>query len=298
MSALEQCAACGKGGVAGLVACAECDLVKYCGDLCREKHRPEHVKRCEERADELFDEKLFKPPPPRDDCPICMIRMPCNETLYNECCGQTLCSGCVVAIYKGNVGANCPYCRTPMAKTDDEVIERINKRIQAGDADAIDLLGSSYYSGDLGLPKDLKNAFELWMRAAELGSADANGRLADHYRSGGCVAKDLSKEWYHTQQAAMKGDRVARYNLGVAAEENGNFDRAIKHWIIAAGSGCENSLTCTRRLFSNAHATKAQYERALREYQQYQMEVRSVQRDRASEAKRASQERNAKRATK
>ena len=41
------------------------------------------------------DEKLFKQPPPNDDCPICFIQQPTlkSGTKYNDCCGKVICSG-------------------------------------------------------------------------------------------------------------------------------------------------------------------------------------------------------------
>ena len=32
-----------------------------------------HKKECKKRAAELYDEKLFKDPPPPDECPICLL---------------------------------------------------------------------------------------------------------------------------------------------------------------------------------------------------------------------------------
>jgi len=72
------CANCGKGEEAGnnLKSCTACKLVKYCSRECQIAHRPQHKKECKKKAKELHDEKLFKQPPPLEDCPICMIRLP------------------------------------------------------------------------------------------------------------------------------------------------------------------------------------------------------------------------------
>ena len=69
---------CGKQGN-DLNACNSCDLVAYCNAACKKKHRTKHKKKCERRAAELHDIKLFKQPPQKDDCPICMLLLP---TLY------------------------------------------------------------------------------------------------------------------------------------------------------------------------------------------------------------------------
>ena len=41
------------------------------------------------------DEELFKQPPARDDCPICMLPLPLDNSgmNYQSCCGQILCMG-------------------------------------------------------------------------------------------------------------------------------------------------------------------------------------------------------------
>jgi len=73
--------------------CNKCKQVKYCNAACKKKHRHKHKKDCEEHiklatakhneelkiAAELHDEKLFKQPRKREDCPICMIRLPSLE---------------------------------------------------------------------------------------------------------------------------------------------------------------------------------------------------------------------------
>jgi len=76
------CANCGKGEEESdnLKACTACNLVKYCNRECQIAHRKQHKKECRKRAAELHDEKLFKQPPPKEDCPICFIRLPALPT--------------------------------------------------------------------------------------------------------------------------------------------------------------------------------------------------------------------------
>ena len=82
------CAACGKADF-NLKACSSCKLVKYCNVDCQRAHRSNHTKACKKKA-EFIDEKLFAEPPPREDCPICMIMVPCDEeeSVYKSCCGK------------------------------------------------------------------------------------------------------------------------------------------------------------------------------------------------------------------
>jgi len=141
------CANCGKGeeSTGSLKACTACKLVKYCDRECQIAHRPQHKKECRKRAAELHDELLFKQPPlEHGDCPICFLRMPSLETgrRYQACCGKMICSGCMHAPVYDNQGnevdnQKCPFCRTPTCRTNEEMIQRIKKRMDAGDAIAI-----------------------------------------------------------------------------------------------------------------------------------------------------------------
>ena len=102
------CANCGKEGTSDEInnICNKCKQVKYCNAACKKKHRHKHKKDCEEqvrlvreRAAKLHDEKLFKEPPPKEDCPICFIRIPTLDTgsKFQTCCGKEICSGCIHA---------------------------------------------------------------------------------------------------------------------------------------------------------------------------------------------------------
>ena len=96
------CANCGKEGNDVNNICNKCKQVKYCNAACKKKHRHKHKKACERRVAELHDEKLFKQPPPPEDCPICFQQLPLVTNLlkgsrYYSCCGKLICSGCCYA---------------------------------------------------------------------------------------------------------------------------------------------------------------------------------------------------------
>ena len=82
--------------------------------------------------------------------------------------------------------------------------------------------------------------------------------------------------------AAIEGNEVARYNLGIKEGEAGNMNRALKHHMIAAESGEPHSLKKIQKLYTNGHATKDDYANALRAYQAYLAEIKSTQRDKAA----------------
>ena len=133
------CDNCGKV-VSNPNECNKCKSAKYCNAACKKKHRSKHKTECERRAAELaaelhkeqlehemraaelHDEKLFKQPPPKEDCPICMLPIPTlsKGSKYKICCGKRICSGCIyaVALRDGGIGI-CPFCRTPTPTSEE-----------------------------------------------------------------------------------------------------------------------------------------------------------------------------------
>ena len=299
------CANCGKEGASN--TCNKCNMAKYCNAACKKKHRSMHKKDCEEhlkraaelqeeeikRAAELHDIKLFKQPPQKEeDCPICFLRLPYLETgkRYQACCGKVICSGCIHApVYdnQGNARDNkiCPFCRIPTAEVDDEdLIEGVQKRVDAGDAEAMFHLGIFYSHGMYGLSRDYAKALEHWHRAADLGYAPAYNNIGYAYEHGHGVEVDKKKGVYYYELAAMRGNPMARYNLGAVEATAGNIERAIRHYMISVADGHNGSLNQIKELYSNGHATKDEYTKALQTYQKYLGEVKSSQRDEAAAA--------------
>ncbi|KAL7526351.1 hypothetical protein ACHAXR_001446, partial [Thalassiosira sp. AJA248-18] len=245
--------------------------------------RPNHKKECKKRAAEIFDEALFKTPPPNEDCPICYLRLPLcfAEAKYRACCGKNICLGCdyADAIARGSI--ICPFCRDPGPASDEESIERIKKRIEAGDVGAMGMLGCRYRSGNSGVPQDSNKALELLHQAAKLGCAESHYNLATCYVQGEVVEKDEKKAKYHWERAAMGGCVKSRRNLGVFEAKAGNMNRAMKHFMISAGFGCGKSLKNIRYGFSNGFVTKDEFEKALRAHKESKDEMQSDQRDAA-----------------
>ena len=126
---------------------------------------------------------------------------------------------------------------------------------------------------------DYESAVEYFTKAAGLGDAEAHFELSVIYSDGEGVEKDDKKEIYHAEEAAIGGHPEARHNLGCDEVENGRFERARKHWIIAANLGCHDSLTNLKILYEGGHATKEEYANALRAYQAAVEATKSVQRD-------------------
>jgi len=259
----------------------------YCNAACKKKHRKKHKKDCERRVAELHDEKLFTQPPPKDDCPICFLRLPLlgSGRIYMACCGKIICSGCVHAFQSRITSKKkdlCPFCRTPPASTDEKIIKRYKKRLEINDLLAIRNLGHYYDDGLYGLQQNHAKALELWHRGAKLGDADAYYSIGNAYDAGDGVEIDKKKATHYFELAAMGGDPYARFKLGVEEAKSRNADKAFKHFMMAVKDGNSASLAVIKEMYKCGLATKDDYAKALRSYQAYLNEIKSDQRDEAA----------------
>jgi len=250
----------------------------------------EHLDVC--KLGKISDEELFKQPPPaKEDCPICFLRMPSLPTgrRYKTCCGKVICTGCWYAPVYDNQGneiddKKCPFCRIPTPYTDEEADTREKKRMELDDPIAIRNLGNYCRDGRNGYPRDHEKALEFWHCSAALGYAGAYCNIGLAYEYGIGVEHNRTKATHYFELAAIGGNVNARHNLGVNEENAGNIDRALKNFMIAVGGGHSNSLNKIKELYLNGHATKDDYTTALRLYQEYLGEIKSVQRDKAAAA--------------
>ena len=289
------CAACGDGddGDGSLKACTGCNLVEYCNRTCQAAHWPAHKKACNERVAKLFDEKLFKQPPPNEDCPICYLRLPIDldQSMYQSCCGKMLCRGCVHAHTVAAADTEkekCVFCRTEAPSSYEEEIERMKKRVEANGAWAMVNLGGFYQYGMIGLRQNHAKALELFHKSAKLGNHFAHLNLSVFYREGDIVEKDTRKATYHGQLGAMAGNVKARGNLGCDEGNAGNMDRAYKHWMISVNDGCFLSMKAVQEGYKSGFVTKDDYAKTIRAYGNSIDEMKSDDRVRAAAAFRAS----------
>ncbi len=258
------CANCGVTEVDDikLKKCDGCALVKYCSDNCKQEQRDQHEEECKKRKAELHDKKLFTQPDGCHigECPICFVPLPIDpqKSIMKACCSKSICEGCLHANYKsGNF--NCPYCREPAQCGEEERMERMKKRIKAGDPAAFCQIGAERYNeGDYG------GAIKYWTKAAALGHVEALYYLGDRYYNGEGVEKDKERAVHYWEKAAIRGHPTARNNLGAIEEENGNTERAVKHAIIAAKLGDEDSMKALWKHFSAGNITKGDLDAILR----------------------------------
>ena len=309
---ISTCANCGKKGVDVTNTCNKCKMVKYCNAACKKKHRHKHKKDCEkhvgardsisntevngivEGIDIIFisEDMLFQDPPAKEDCPICLLPMPhadgvCGgETIYQPCCGKTICDGCVMAVNEemkeGKIKSLCPFCRVPLHFSKKEFIERFKKRMKLNDANAFNTLGDFYDYGEWNLPQDPYKAFELHNKAAELGSIKAHASVAIAYIKGEGVEKNMVKALHHWKLSAIGGHELSRYNLGCLDSQAGNVDEAMKHFIIAAKSGYNKSLQKVGEGYKSGYVSKDDYANTLRAFQHSRNEMKSEERSKAA----------------
>ena len=114
--------------------------------------------------------------------------------------------------------------------------------------------------------------------------------LCASYALGQGVEMNEKKKLYHMEKAAINGHVKARFNLGihewnlgVNEGKEGSFDRAARHFIIAANFGCIKSLEKLKECYENGYASKDEYSIALRAYQNALDAMKSPQRDAAEE---------------
>ena len=264
--------------------CTACRLVKYCGVDCQKAHRKQHKKVCKQRAAELKDKRLYSQGVERPEgafCPICALPIPIpmlEHSVNMACCMKRVCHGCYVAAEKRGM-LDCLFCRTPRPDNNGDALAMIQARVEKKDPAAIYKLGDSYFRGDLGLQKDLQRAVGLWEEAAEVGSVDALHNLGVLYDFGDGVQKDEAKTVQFWIKAAMQGHVESRFNLGCFEGKKGNYDRAVRHWLISAKMGDKDSIENIKTTFMAGFATKEQYAEALRGYQDAVEETKSHDRD-------------------
>jgi tetratricopeptide (TPR) repeat protein len=281
-----RCASCGTaaGGNINLKICTACKLVRYCSVECQKNHRKQHKKACKKRAAELCDDRLFTQPEESHlgECPICCLPLPLDpdKSKLNTCCGKRICIGCDYANKNRELDQGleerCPYCREPMPDTEEGNQNYIMKRAEVNDPAAIFQTGQK--CDDEG---DYKKAVQYWKKAAQLGDMNAHYNLSLMYQKGEGVEKDKKKEIYHMEEAAIGGHPWARINLGAYEWNSGRYDRAVKHYIIAAKAGYDMGLDRVKQCFANGIVSKEVFEAALRGHQAAVDATKSKQREEA-----------------
>jgi TPR repeat protein len=302
----EVCANCGKGegDAIKLSECTACHFVRYCSDACEKKHLSKHEMVCQKPSvihgdnnniknitkhtevmpeirghDELFQQNkstCF------GDCQICCLPVPIDrkKSRIMPCCSQIICAGCSHANkqreIKEGLESRCTFCREPFPATKEEGKHMLLERVKANDPLAMVEMGKAHFNGG-----DHRGGFEYYTKAAKFGSVEAHYLLGASYAEGKGVEMDLKSAARHFEEAAIGGHPLARNNLGCHEHSNGRYDRAVKHFIIAANLGFDKALEMVKNYFRSGFVSKDDYEAALRGYQASVDATKSEQRDEA-----------------
>jgi hypothetical protein len=279
------CAWCGiaEGDEIKLEECTDCQSVRYCSDKCRGKHREQHDEECKISVEALDDRKLFAQPEGTHDgeCPICFLPLPLDpsKSTFYSCCSKVICNGCIYANRKIKGDQLCPFCREP-CPSEEENDKMWMKRVKANDPVALRHMGGKCFH----VRADEGAALEYWTKAADLGDLGAHYDLGVMYNKGEGVEVDEEKSMHHWEMAAIGGHPVARHALALCEEDNGNMERAVKHYTIAANLGYEKSMKELWTHYSAGSITKKGLEVTLRSHQAALDAMKSPQRDAAEAA--------------
>ena len=94
-----------------------------------------------------------------------------------------------------------------------EYVRYIRMAAERGYAKAQCELGVMYANGE-GVPRDMKKAFDLFMKAAVQGLAIAQCNVGIAYRVGEGVDKDVNQSFIWLKKSADQGYTEAQFNLG------------------------------------------------------------------------------------
>ena len=98
----------------------------------------------------------------------------------------------------------------------------------------------------------------------------------------GGVEKDAKMAEHYWELGAISGDEDARYCLGTTLEEDrGNVTRSMKHFMISACQGDDDSLEKVKRGYMQKHVSKEDFAKALRANKDSKDDMKSEHREEA-----------------
>jgi hypothetical protein len=235
---------------------------------------------------EIRDDLLMEQPDSTHlgDCEICCLPLPLDLTKSSitTCCTKRVCEGCTITNYERereeSLEHRCPFCRHLVPKTKEEGDRNSIKRIEANDPLALFTKGEECYEEE-----NYGVAFEYWTKAAGLGSIDAHYKVSLLYSEGRGVDRNEKKELYHLEEAAIGGHPSARYSLACVEIRNKRYERAQKHFIIAAKLGYEKGVKAVKDLHEKGEINTVEHDAAVRGYKAATDATKSAQREAADE---------------
>ena len=95
-----------------------------------------------------------------------------------------------------------------------KLVKTAAAQAEQGNADAMEFLGSAYYSGEC-VEMSFGKAAEWYLKSAEKGSVKSQAAIGDMYMRGRGVAQDYSKAFKWLRSAAENGNADAEYSLAI-----------------------------------------------------------------------------------
>jgi len=198
--------------------------------------------------------------------------LPTHESLqtYAYCCGKTVCGSCdfqhsmIKAIDENDKRAQkkqpqaprtCEFCRTKLPESDEEILDRLRKRVELKDPEALFEMALYYRDGDSGLSVDQVKCIELLRESASLGFPAAHYQLGIYHYNGRMGLEQNDEEALELYKEAVEGGHVqARHNLGYAEDGSGDDVAAMRHWRLS-GPAQQNPSTHVWQVPLLAYAT-------------------------------------------
>ncbi|NAR48248.1 hypothetical protein GPS60_11510 [Acinetobacter haemolyticus] len=120
-------------------------------------------------------------------------------------------------------------------------------------------IGKIYANGMLDIPPDAKKAFEWYSKAAELGNADAQLKLAFMYDGWNGINEDKGKAFEWCTKAANQDHVYAQVYLGLMYEAEENilsYKRAFEWYSKAANKGFADGQYHLGRMYASGLGVK------------------------------------------
>ncbi|KAK1732697.1 hypothetical protein QTG54_016596 [Skeletonema marinoi] len=226
-----------------LKKCTDFDLVRYCSDKCKQEHQTQHEAISKDRTAEL------------------------PKSLFYSCCSKMICKGCdhanKIRQREEQLECTCPFCRQKLPKSDEEVNTNfMNRAATNNDPVALRQVGMKHYREG-----DYDAAFKCHTKAVDLGDVG--------------VEKDMKMGLHYYEEAAIAGHPRARYSRACYEMVDGRIDRAVKHWIIAANLGDDDSIQTLKGCYARGEVSKEEFAAALRAHYAAVDATKSPQREAA-----------------
>ena len=234
---------------------------------------------------EMANIDLFAPIEEREECPICLIPLPLieDEISFYACCGKNICGGCIhkqiaTNIKKGLLDFHeykCAFCRQPESIN---LIKAIKKQMKKNNPDAFMAMAREYIAGKDVIRSDTK-AIEMYIRAAELGRAEAFGAIGSHYERG-ILKQDNSKALEFYEVGAKKGSVQAHKDLAhFAVTVSMDIQKSNNHLKVAASAGDKEAMDNLMTAYKHEEISKEELTQILRVFQSSSNEMKSKDRD-------------------